>query len=65
MVGTPVSEVLLPPTIVINAIVRDGLPFTADPDLTIEAGDQVLLLCAEGAENDLDLVAEFFTSVED
>jgi len=65
VVGTPVSEVLLPPTIVINAIVRDGLPFTADPDLTIEAGDQVLLLCAEGAENDLDLVAEFFTSVED
>ncbi len=64
IVGMPVSDVLLPPTIVINAIVRDGLPFAADPDLTLESGDQVLLLCAEGAQTDLDLVKEFFTPVE-
>ena len=64
IVGMPVSEVLLPPTIVLNAIVRDGVPFAADPDLTIEAGDQILLLCSEGAEDDLELVQELLVSVD-
>ncbi|MGO1591789.1 MAG: potassium channel family protein [Ancrocorticia sp.] len=62
--GTPVSQIYLPATVMINAIVRDGVPFAADPDLTLEAGDQALLLCAEGAEADLDLVAELFTPME-
>ncbi|MDO4888782.1 MAG: TrkA family potassium uptake protein [Actinomycetaceae bacterium] len=58
LVGMVVSEVVLPPTIVLNAIVRDGVPFTADPDLTIEAGDQVLFICADGSDVDLDLVRQ-------
>ena len=44
IVGLAVSDVVLPPSIVLNAIVRDGVPFTAEPDLTVEAGDQVLFL---------------------
>ncbi|MCF2706315.1 TrkA family potassium uptake protein [Arcanobacterium haemolyticum] len=63
IVGMAVSEVMLPPTIVLNAIVRDGIPFAADPDLTIEGGDQILLLCAEGAQEDFDLVKELLASV--
>ena len=59
--GTPISQIFLPATVIINAIVRDGIPFPADPDLTLEAGDQALLLCAEGSEGDLDLVAELFS----
>ena len=62
--GTPISQIYLPGTVIINAIVRDGMPVPADPDLTLEAGDQALLLCAEGAQDDLDLVAELFTPLE-
>ncbi len=65
VVGIPVSDVLLPPTIMLNAIVRDGAPLPADPDLTIEAGDQVLVLCAAGAEEDLDLARELFAQMGD
>ncbi len=64
IVGMAVSEVLLPPAFMLNAIVRDGMPLPADPDLTIEAGDQVLLLLGEDAQEDLDLVKELLTSVE-
>lgn len=65
IVGIPVSDVLLPPTILLNAIVRDGNPLPADRDLTIEAGDQVLLLCSAGAEEDLDLARELFAPMDD
>lgn len=65
IVGMAVSDVLLPPTIVLNAIVRGGIPFAADPDLTIEAGDQIVLLCAEGAQDDLELVKDLLVSIED
>lgn len=64
VVGIPVSEVLLPPTIMITAIVRDGTPLPADPDLTIEAEDQIILLCAREAEEDLDLVRSLFSAVD-
>ena len=64
VVGIPVSEVLLPPTITITAIVRDGTPLPADPDLTIEAEDQIILLCAREAEEDLDLVRSLFSAVD-
>jgi trk system potassium uptake protein TrkA len=65
IVGMTVADVLLPPTIVFNAIVRDGTPFPADPDLLIEAGDQVLLLCAEGSDDDVALVKELFAPVSE
>ena len=65
IVGMSVSDVLLPPTIIFNAIVRDGIPFPADPDLLIEGGDQILLLCAEGADDDVALVKEFFMPVSE
>ena len=58
IVGLAVSDVVLPPSIVLNAIVRDGVPFTAEPDLTVEAGDQVLFLRSAEAEEDLDIVRE-------
>lgn len=64
IVGIPVSEVLLPPTIIITAIVRDGTPLPADPDLTIEAEDQIILLCAKEAEEDLDLVRSLFSALD-
>lgn len=62
--GTAISDIYLPATFIINAIVRDGTPIPADPDLTLEAGDQALLLCAEGAQDDLDLVKKLFTPME-
>ena len=58
LVGMAVSDVVLPPSVVLNAIVRDGVPFTADPDLTIEAEDQVLFLYVDGEGDDLDIVRE-------
>lgn len=64
IVGIPVSEVLLPPTIILTAIVRDGTPLPADPDLTIEAEDQIILLCAREAEEDLDLVRSLFAALD-
>lgn len=64
IVGIPISDVLLPPTIMITAIVRDGTPLPADPDLTIEAEDQIILLCAREAEEDLDLVRSLFSAVD-
>lgn len=65
IVGISVSDVLLPPTIMLTAIVRDGNPLPADRDLTIEAGDQVLLLCAAGAQDDLDLARELFAAMDE
>ncbi len=65
IVGAVVSEVLLPPSITLVAIVRDGMPFPADPDLTIDAGDQVILLCAETDDGDLALVEELVSSIQD
>lgn len=65
IVGVPVSDVLLPPTIMLTAIVRDGTPLPADPDLTIEAEDQVLLLCSAGAAEDLDLARSLFAPLTD
>lgn len=65
IVGIPVSEVLLPPTIILTAIVRDGTPLPADPDLTIEAEDQIILLCAREAEEDLDLVRSLFSALDE
>lgn len=65
LVGMTVSDVVLPPSIVLNAIVRDGVPFTADPDLTIEEGDQVLFLRSAGADEDLDIVHELVGDSDD
>ncbi|WP_124039544.1 potassium channel family protein [Neoactinobaculum massilliense] len=42
--GTTVAALGLPAGVAITAIVRDGAPFAADPDLTFDAGDQVLLI---------------------
>lgn len=64
MVGMTVSSVVLPPSIILNAIVRDGIPFHADPDLTLEAEDQVLFLCSAEAEEDLDLVRQMVGETE-
>lgn len=63
LVGMALSEVLFPPTITWSAIVREGHPLPPDPDLLIEAGDQLIVLCDKGAQADLELVAPLFRSV--
>ncbi len=64
IVGMTVGDVLLPPTITINAIVRGGMPVQADADLLIEAGDQIFVLCAADADGDLELLKEMLKSVD-
>lgn len=65
LVGMALSEVLFPPTITCSAIVREGHPLPPDPDLLIEAGDQLIVLCEKGAQADLELVAPLFRSVSE
>ena len=53
IVGMAISDIILPPDIVINAIVRDGVPLMADPDVSVESGDQILVLVGSNAEDHL------------
>ncbi|WP_054953545.1 potassium channel family protein [Flaviflexus massiliensis] len=58
VVGMSIGEVILPPGAVLTTIVRDGNPLNAERDLTLEGGDQILLLVSEEAEPDLDLIGQ-------
>lgn len=58
VVGMTVGEIVLPPGAVLTAIVRDGIPLNAERDLTLETGDQVLIILSDEAERDLDLISE-------
>lgn len=58
VVGMSIGEVILPAGAVVTAIVRDGTPLNAERDLTLEGGDQILLLLSEEAELDLDLIGQ-------
>lgn len=62
VVGLSIGEVVLPPGAVLTTVVRDGQPLPAERDLTLEAGDQVLILLSEEAELDLDLIGELMGS---
>lgn len=58
VVGLSIGEVLLPPGAILTSLVRDGTPLNAERDLSLEVGDQVLLLISEEAERDLDLIGQ-------
>lgn len=55
-VGLSIGEAILPAGAVITSIVRDGYPLPAERDLTLETGDQILILVSDEAERDLDLI---------
>ncbi|WP_182174251.1 potassium channel family protein [Flaviflexus equikiangi] len=55
-VGLSVGEVVLPAGAVLTTIVRDGVPLHAERDLTLETGDQVIIIVSDEAERDLDLI---------
>ncbi|MDD7384233.1 MAG: TrkA family potassium uptake protein [Actinomycetaceae bacterium] len=63
VVGMSIAEIVLPPTIVINAIIRDGVPFTPEGDLTVDGGDQLLFLAAKDSHHDIDDIRPLFKSV--
>jgi trk system potassium uptake protein TrkA len=46
LVGAPLSEISLPPDVIIGAIVRDGEVIIARSSSVIESGDRVILLSA-------------------
>jgi trk system potassium uptake protein TrkA len=46
LVGSPLSEISLPPDVIIGAIVRDGEVIIARSTSVIESGDRVILLSA-------------------
>lgn len=65
-VGLSVGEVVLPAGAVITSVVRDGIPLSAERDLTLETGDQVLIILSAEAERDLDLISALMgASVDD
>ncbi len=63
VVDEVIRDLLWPADVALVAIVRDGTPIPADPDLVLEAGDQVLVLVGQSAEPDLDLVEQMLGSV--
>ncbi len=65
-VGLSVGEVVLPAGAVITSVVRDGNPLSAERDLTLETGDQVLIILSAEAERDLDLISALMgASIDD
>lgn len=65
-VGLSVGEVVLPAGAVITSVVRDGNPVSAERDLTLETGDQVLIILSAEAERDLDLISALMgASIDD
>lgn len=65
-VGLSVGEVVLPAGTVITSVVRDGIPLSAERDLTLETGDQVLIILSAEAERDLDLISALMgASIDD
>lgn len=53
LVGHRLAEVTWPEDVVLVAILRDNSIQTPDPDRALEAGDELLLVCAESSEDAL------------
>jgi trk system potassium uptake protein TrkA len=53
LAGHRVADVTWPADVVLVAILRDQAVQTPDPDRSLEAGDELLFVCAESAENGL------------
>ena len=53
LVGHRVAEVTWPEDVVLVAILRDAAIQTPDRDRSLEAGDELLFVCAEESEDDL------------
>ncbi|MGO1561047.1 Trk system potassium uptake protein TrkA [Actinomycetales bacterium JB111] len=58
VVGSPVGGLSIGPHAVLAAIIREGTPTGADPDLTLEAGDQLLIVLSAEGEQDLSVVQD-------
>lgn len=56
--GRAVGNMPLPAGAIISAIIRDGVPFLPERDLTIKAGDQILFIISKAAEADIHLIEE-------
>ncbi|MDY5272847.1 MAG: TrkA family potassium uptake protein [Arcanobacterium sp.] len=54
--GTAVASLLLPQGILLTTVLRDGVPFVPEPDLTITAEDQLLFVVSKEGEEDIPLV---------
>ncbi|SDU81307.1 potassium channel family protein [Arcanobacterium phocae] len=44
IVGTLVEDLVLPPDFILASVLRDGTALVADPDLTFDVGDQLVLI---------------------
>ncbi|MDP9807131.1 trk system potassium uptake protein TrkA [Trueperella bonasi] len=52
MTERPVGQVSLPADIVIASVIRDGVPLSPSPDMSVEGGDQLLFVVGPHAEVD-------------
>nr|WP_306471124.1 TrkA C-terminal domain-containing protein [Actinotignum schaalii] len=59
VVGSAISDIELPAGVAINAIIRDGVPLTADADLIVDVDDQVLLIDG-GDDVDMSALKNYF-----
>lgn len=53
VVGMALADVVLPADVIVAAIIRDGVPHAADPDITIDAGDQIIIMSSDKYVSDL------------
>jgi len=64
-VGLSIGETVLPAGAVITSVIRDGIPLPAERDLTLETGDQVLIILSDEAEQDIDLISALMGAVRE
>ncbi|KMY22858.1 potassium channel family protein [Actinobaculum suis] len=65
VIGSTVRSLVIPAGVIVNAIVRDGVPVNADPDLVFAAADQVLFLAGPEAADITELQSLFLPASED
>lgn len=54
--GVAISALHLPPGVLLTTLLRDGVPFIPERDLTIKAYDQLLFVIAKESEADIPIV---------
>lgn len=54
--GATIASLLLPQGTLLTTVLRDGVPFAPEQDLTITAGDQLLFVVSQESEEDISLV---------
>ena len=63
--GASIGAIYLPTGVLLTTLLRDGVPFVPERDLTVKAGDQLLFVIAKEAEDEIPIVEALVSPPKD